>query len=194
MTDKFYYIKGLDTDCKVKILFNVLPIELADIKQYDKINTQQHFIKLFNKEKIPIPRLQTSFGNKGISYSYSNSRVVANEWDSFILKVKKRVENITNLRYNFVLINKYRDGNDYIGYHSDDEKELSGPIVSITIGAVRDFKLKHKKTKEVITIPLPHNSCLIFDEKTNSRYKHSVPKRKKCKNVRYNLTFRTIIN
>ena len=191
MENTFYPIKGFNGD--VKIMLNVLPAELSDIKRYDDYTMMQHEIVVYGIRALT-PRLVTAFGDKGVSYSYSNSKVVARAWTPFLLKVKKRIELVTGLAFNFVLVNKYRDGNDYIGSHSDDEKELRGPIVSLTIGCVRDFILKNKQTNKSTKIPLPHNSCLVFGEKTNRKYYHSLPKRKRCTKVRYNLTFRHIVN
>jgi alkylated DNA repair dioxygenase AlkB len=191
--NEFYDIKGVVEGCRVCIMFNALPVELSDIKEYDALELKQHVLVLGGRH-VATPRLQTAFGDKGTYYSFSGATAKAKEWTPFLTLVKEYVEKITNNSFNFVLINKYRDGNDTIGWHSDSEKELRGPIVSITIGCVRDFVLKNNKTKETITIPLPHNSCLMFDESTNKNYIHSVPRRKKCKDVRYNLTFRTISN
>lgn len=193
MDRKFYKLKVFEDGCNVKIMFNVLPDELADIKEYDKLNLSQHVV-VINGKPFPTPRLQTAYGDDNLHYSFSGNKLKANTWTPFLTKVKEHVEQATDLTFNFVLINKYRDGNDTIGWHSDDERELRGPIVSVTIGCVRDFVLKNNKTKKSTIIPLPHNSCLIFDETTNKKYKHCVPRRKKCKSVRYNLTFRTIIN
>jgi alkylated DNA repair dioxygenase AlkB len=193
MERKFYNIKGVEEGCSVRIMFNVLPKELTDIREYDNLDLKQHVLNICGKHVVT-PRLQTAFGDEGTYYSFSGAVARAHTWTPFLTKVKEYIEQVTELTFNFVLINKYRDGNDSIGWHSDGEKELRGPIVSVTIGCVRDFVLKNNSTKKSITIPLPHNSCLIFNEKTNKKYKHSVPVRKKCTSVRYNLTFRTIVN
>ena len=179
MKRKFYNIKGVEEGCSIRIMFNVLPKELTDIREYDILDLKQHVLNMGGKHVVT-PRLQTAFGDEGSYYSFSGAVARAHKWTPFLTKVKEYIEQVTELTFNFVLINKYRDGND--------------SIVSVTIGCVRDFVLKNNSTKKSITIPLPHNSCLIFNEKTNKKYKHSVPVRKKCTSAKYNLTFRTIVN
>lgn len=145
-------------------------------------------LKMFGKE-IPIPRTQAGFGDKGVKYKFSGI-----EWTPTLLQIKNKVEEYTKLKFNFVLANYYKDEEDYISFHSDDEKELgNNPIVSISFGATRDFILQHNVTKEKIKVELKAGSILIMYHPTNQYYKHSIPKDKKVKDPRINLTFRTIV-
>lgn len=106
-------------------------------------------------------------------------------------------------RFNFVLINRYKDGNDYMGEHRDDEKDLdlNAPIASVSFGETRDFVLKHKDNRggrrfrsdlSHVTIALQHGSLLVMHPPTNKCWYHSLPKRKLAKNPRVNLTFRVM--
>ena len=102
-------------------------------------------------------------------------------------------------RYNFVLVNRYKDGNDKMGDHKDDEKELdpSVPIASLTFGAERDFIFKHQNKKinkiDDVKIILKDGMLLLMKNPTNSFWYHGLPQRKKCFEPRINLTFRKIL-
>ena len=117
-------------------------------------------------------------------------------WNDDLLKIKDLIENIAKVSFNSVLLNLYRNGNDSVSWHSDDEKEIdkNTPIASVSFGAIRDFQLKHKqdKTLKRIDIPLAHGSLLLMQPPTQEYWLHQLPKRKKVKDLRINLTFRVI--
>lgn len=97
---------------------------------------------------------------------------------------------------------RYKDGFDYIGEHKDDEKDLMKgcPIASLSLGQPRDFIFRHQDSRgknacrkiEPVNIELEHGSLLLMNHPTNQFWYHSLPQRKKLKNVRINLTFRKI--
>jgi len=116
------------------------------------------------------------------------------DWTYELLKIRGRVEKETQLDFNAVLLNLYRDGNDGVGWHSDRE-DTTGPnpiIASVTFGETRMFKLRHKFRKEIppIEIPLHHGSFLLMSGTTNSFWQHQVPKTARDVLPRINLTFR----
>lgn len=155
-------------------------------------------IKIFGKS-IPIPRKQTAYGDPGTTYAFSGMTVEAKPWIPLLLKIKKSVEKYTKQKYNFCLINYYEDGNDYIGYHKDDEKDLGDKpcIASLSFGQERKFYFKSdNKDLDVVKTSLPHGSLCLMAHPTNKYWKHSVPKEsiKKCSQPRINLTFRWIEN
>ena len=93
---------------------------------------------------------------------------------------------------NRVLLNLYRDGDDTVGWHSDDEPEL-GPnptIASVSLGAARRFDLRHKDTKETVKTLLRCGSVLMMTGRTQSQWSHQVPRTRKVSEPRINLTFR----
>ena len=119
-----------------------------ELKNY--YDTTPNIVKVFGKIHT-IPRRQTAFGDSGTSYSFSGVTVPANPWIPSILELKLAVEFTTNEHYNFVLVNYYRNGLDYIGEHRDDERELcpSSSIVSLSLGQERDFSFRHKDARGV---------------------------------------------
>ena len=113
---------------------------------------------------------------------------------SDVLWIKSIVEAETNHQFNSVLINYYRDGQDSTGWHADDEPELGkDPVIaSISLGATRDFQLRHNRDKnQKISIALQHGSLLLMQGTTQSCWQHQIPKRVQAE-PRINLTFRTI--
>ena len=105
------------------------------------------------------------------------------------------------------MLNKYKDGESYIGHHRDDEKELGNDpaIACVTLGAERDFIFTPYKfipipeqnnelplVNDKLSILLEHGSMCVMLDKTNTFWTHSIPKRTKIKTPRISLTFRFI--
>jgi alkylated DNA repair dioxygenase AlkB len=92
-------------------------------------------------------------------------------------------------------LNLYHDGNEGIGWHSDDEKsiEANSSIASISFGAERKFWFKHKQSKKIISVLLEHGSLLLMKDATQKNWLHSLPKSKNITRPRINLTFRRMI-
>lgn len=155
---------------------------------------QQDEIFLFGKKRLA-PRLSAWYGDEGMSYTYSGLELQPKKWNELLLEIKEKIENEVSIKFNSVLLNYYRYGQDSMGWHSDDEKELGkNPVIaSLTFGYPRRFILRNKKDyTDKIDIPLEHNSLLIMKGDIQHKYQHSVPKTKKEVGERLNLTFRTI--
>ena len=162
---------------------------------YTSLAWEQKPIFMFGKQLMQ-PRLVAWYGDSGISYTYSGLRLQALPWPPLLLQIKKRIEEETEYPFNSVLCNLYRDGKDSMGWHSDDEPEL-GPapcIASLSFGDERPFHLKHTTRKELAStkIQLAHGSLLLMKGTTQSHYKHQLPKSKRERSPRINLTFRLI--
>jgi alkylated DNA repair dioxygenase AlkB len=116
-------------------------------------------------------------------------------WTDALLAIRKDLERLSDKQFNSVLLNRYRDGNDSISWHTDAEPELGrNPVIaSVNFGAERVFQLRHMKTGERIDIPLSHGSVLIMEDQLQHFWQHQVPKTKKPLTERINLTFRYII-
>ncbi len=159
------------------------------------VNWRQDKIKIFNKE-VSIPRLSAWYGNAGLSYSYSGLKLEPNEWNEELLIIKEKIENHLGIQFNSVLINLYRNQNDSMGWHCDNEKELGlePKIASISLGSNRMFHLKHKTHKQLkLKVPLNNGSLLMMEGKMQQNWLHAIPKANHEIGPRINLTFRTII-
>lgn len=136
------------------------------------------------------------YGDSDYLYTYSNTTRRALPWTSELRDLKQLAEKLTETKFNSCLLNLYHDGNEGLAWHSDDEKVLrrNGTIASLSFGAERKFSLKHKKTKQTISIVLEHGSLLVMKDETQVYWLHSLPKTKKIVMPRINLTFRKIIH
>lgn len=140
-------------------------------------------------------RLVAWYGDTEFSYAYSGTTKQAAGWTPALAELKIKVEALTGVVFNSCLLNLYHNGEEGMGWHSDDEGSL-GPnntIASLSLGAVRKFSFKHKSTKESVSVLLENGSLLVMKEVTQTYWQHSLPKSVKIKTPRINLTFRTII-
>ena len=163
-------------------------------KLFKETPWQEDTLKIFGKV-YKQPRLTALYGEEGKSYSYSGITMFPLPFTPLIHELKTLIEKETDLKFTTVLLNLYRDGNDSMGWHSDDEKELgkNPVIVSLSLGAKRYFHLKHKKDKNLkFRISLDHGSLLLMKGTTQHHWLHQLPKSKKVTEPRINLTFRII--
>ena len=135
------------------------------------------------------------YGDNTYTYTYSNITRQALPWTADLLALKKLAERVTGARYNSCLLNLYHDGDEGMAWHSDDEKELEpdGAIASLSFGAERRFLFRHRESKETIEVMLAAGSLLVMRGATQTHWLHSLPKMKKVRTPRVNLTFRTML-
>ena len=158
-----------------------------------EVNWDQQEISVYGKTHLQ-PRLVAWYGNAGASYTYSGLTLHPSHWIEPIVEIKRVCETISGTIFNSALLNLYRDGNDTVGWHSDDEPTL-GPnptIASVSLGTVRRFDLRHKFTKETVKTQLPSGSVLLMSGDLQAEWSHQVPRTKKVDAPRINLTFRSI--
>lgn len=179
--DLIYIESAIDSEHSVKLLDNLK----------SEIDWKQDEIFMFGR-KVKIPRLSSWYGDADANYSYSGLKLEPNKWTNELLKIKSIAEEYNSINYNSVLLNYYRDGNDSMGWHSDDEKELGvNPVIaSVSLGGERRFLIRerkdHKNKREII---LKNGSLLIMKSGFQDKYQHSIPKTKKKVEERINLTF-----
>ena len=135
------------------------------------------------------------YGDSGFSYTYSGTTKHALAWTPELSTLKDLVEQLTDTRYNSCLLNLYHDGNEGMAWHSDDEKSLGKDttIASVSFGAEREFRLKHKRADEKVSVHLESGSLLVMRGATQTHWLHSIPKTKRITTPRINLTFRTML-
>ncbi len=159
-----------------------------------ELKWQQNHITFYGK-KIPVPRLEVWHGDSGKTYQYSGNRFEPQLWTDLLSKIKEKIEKETNSSFNSVLINLYRNAQDSVGWHSDDEPELgTNPVIaSLSLGAIRKFRLRYIHDKTIKTeILLPSGSLLMMKGNTQHHWQHEVPKSRTPSAPRINLTFRKV--
>ena len=162
--------------------------------KFKNVTWKQDYIKLFGKTH-PLPRLTSWYGDPGASYSYSGIHSDPNPWNDGLNFVRRKIEDAIGCHFNCVLLNWYRSGNDSLSWHADDEKELGkDPVIaSANFGCRRDFQLRKKgNAKEHLTVDLGPGSLLVMKGALQENWEHQVPKRKRTRGSRFNLTFRYI--
>lgn len=162
---------------------------------FDRLLNEVHWVrdevKLFGKLHVTA-REVAWYADPGLTYTYSGRTKTALPWNELLLELKQKAEQICGVQFNACLLNLYHDGNEGMGWHSDDEPEL-GPtpnIASFSFGAERPFKLKHKTETLQVELNLEHGSLLLMAGTCQQYWKHMLPKRKRLKAARINLTFR----
>ena len=163
---------------------------------YNTVDWRSDKIVIFGKE-VSQPRLTAWYSDDGKDYTYSGLTMPSNRWTKELKQLKTQIEQLTHHSFNSLLINLYRNCQDSMGWHSDDEKELGrNPVIaSVSLGQERVFKLKHRYKPElpVTSIPLSNGSLLLMKGTTQHYWKHSLPKSAKPMAKRINLTFRWIV-
>lgn len=154
---------------------------------------QQEAISIYGKI-VNQPRLTAWYGEFGVSAAGGyKHRVVAKEYTDNLLNLKNKIELSTGKRFNSVLANLYRDGQDSVAYHADNEAILgtNPAIASYSLGATRRFLLRHNQAQlETLKINLQHNSLLIMQDELQHHWQHAISKTKRPIGQRINLTFR----
>jgi alkylated DNA repair dioxygenase AlkB len=186
----------LNTDGTVNYYGKILSSEEAN-RYFDLLmqNTQweKDEVIIFGKH-ITTKRKVAWYGDSEYLYTYSNTTKQALAWTKELSELKQIVEEYAGIKFNSCLLNLYHNGNEGMGWHSDDEKTLgkNNTIASLSFGAEREFSFKHKQTKQTVSLVLEHGSLLIMKDATQSNWLHSLPKSKNITQPRINLTFRTI--
>jgi alkylated DNA repair dioxygenase AlkB len=188
-----------------------LPIQDGELRLWQQVDLGQDYAQLlaglvadspWRQEEITVygkayrqPRLCAWYGDLG--YSYSGIRLEPEPWTATLQAIRQRVEALVGQDFNSVLLNYYRDHNDRMGMHSDDETEL-GPrpvIASLSLGAARNFLLRHKTRSDLPTVKLPlhSGSLLLMSGDLQRHWRHGINAQRQACGARINLTFRRII-
>jgi alkylated DNA repair dioxygenase AlkB len=146
-------------------------------------------------KQLPLPRLSAWYGANNKPYTYSGITLNPLPWTDELLIIKEKIEVEAKVKFSSVLINRYRDGQDYVGWHIDAVKELGiNPIIgSVNFGATRKFQLRRiDDHKEKFEVELKHGTFLVMGGATQHYWQHQVPKTAMKIGERLNLTFRVI--
>ena len=113
-----------------------------------------------------------------------------------LAELRDIAQEITGKPFNALVLQFYRDGQDGVGWHSDDDVcvEKHPTLVSMSFGESRGFWVRHKtQHDERYKFELHHGDLLVMCGDMQEHYVHKVPK-EKDKGPRINLTFRYVVN
>lgn len=142
------------------------------------------------------PRRTAWIADAGLAYTYSGLTLEAQPWPAPLLRLRERLGRLLGMRFNSVLANLYRNGNDHMGWHRDNESQLGrAPVIaSLSLGAERDFDLRHRGYRAnglpVQRFNLKSGDLIVMRGATQTNWQHRVPRRARADCARINLSFR----
>lgn len=188
----------------------ILPLPDADVTYYPgwlsaeqashikqqlqgELQWHQDTIKIYGR-LVKIPRLQAWHGDPDAQYSYSGLSMTPAPWTTTLTELRQQLTKECQAAFNSVLANWYRNGQDSMGMHADDEPELGkAPVIaSVTLGQARPFVFVHKRSKQKSKVLLEHGSLLVMKGTTQQCYQHGIAKTARQIDDRINLTYRYI--
>jgi len=171
----------------------------AQCKEYlheliTKVDWSDDYYIAFGR-RIDIPRQQAWYADEGIRYSYSNNLLQTQAWISPLVEIKQQIESTLGHSFNSVLLTYYRNGEDSVSWHADDEAELgSDPwIASLSLGASRDFLYCHRHQEVRKQLTLHSGDLLLMHPAFQHNWEHCVPEQPEVNGPRINLTFRRVV-
>ena len=159
------------------------------------IDWRDEEVLIFGRRRA-VPRRVAWHGDAGARYTYSGTVHEPRPWTPALVAIRDHVSRLAGHEFNAVLLNLYRDGRDGMGWHADDEPELGvDPVIaSVSLGAERRFRLKHRRLPEArLDIVLPHGSLRVMAGATQRHFVHALPKTAAPVGARINLTFRRVV-
>lgn len=156
---------------------------------------QRERLPMFGRE-VEVPRQVAFVADEGICYRYSGKDHHGIGWPEWLLPIKAEAESLTQQPFNSVLLNWYKDGEEYMGWHSDNERVLGpAPVVAmLSLGSTRSFLFRLKINHKIKhAIEIEDASWLIMSPSTQVLWQHSLPVRKRIKAERISLTFRLLL-
>ena len=158
----------------------------------ESVDWQQPIVKVYGREH-PVPRLTAFLAETGVRYRYSGTQHIGSGWPEWFTPLLEKVKHACCCNFNGCLLNLYRHGEDRMGWHADDEPEIDqrSPIASLSLGANRDFQLRHRhQMGQKACLTLADGDLLVMQPGCQQSWHHCIPQRKKIRTTRINLTFR----
>jgi len=191
-----YAIDRFDLDSRSSLLFSEKFLGQKDSDRLfnifrREVHWQQRGVVLFGKTYDQL-RLVEWYGPH--AYCYSGLVLPPKLMPPILDAMIRRLSELTEIGLNSVLLNYYRTGNDYLGWHTDNEPGLSPTIVSLSLGATRAFQLRRRggPTRDCFELDLSAGSLLILGGELQKTHLHQVPRRSGA-GPRINLTFREVL-
>jgi alkylated DNA repair dioxygenase AlkB len=179
-------VGAAEQDAPITFIPDFLDPETADqafTRLLAEILWERRTTEMYGKN-VPVPRMEVWVAD----YPYTYSR---RTYQPTLIKLKAAIEATIRTKFNSVLLNRYENESDSVGWHADDELEMSQDhfIASLSLGAIRCFQIRHGHGP-VHTIELGHGSLLVMHAGMQKEWKHQIPKTKKPCGTRINVTFR----
>ncbi len=161
----------------------------------DTVPWIQQEVRMYGK-KMLTPRLTAWYGDTDKTYKYTGTKYDPIPWTTSLKELKTKIETVTAYSFNSVLLNYYRNGNDSVAWHRDNERELGmNPVIaSLSLGQTRQFDFRKKDDhRQKYSLELGNGSLLLMKGDLQHNWEHRIPKVADTIGPRINLTFRTIL-
>lgn len=190
---------GNDSTLEMCYIPNFLATAMADTL-FECLRTELRWsserVQLFGRWHT-VPRLVSWCGEPRVDYRYAGRAHRCDGWFEPLVPVRTRLLNALQAPFNFVLLNRYRDGRDAMGWHADAEACLGREplIASISLGATRRLRVRTRgpERKASTAIDLQHGSLLLAWGSCQRDYQHCLARTRKAVGERINLTFRHVV-
>lgn len=168
--------------------FKLTKNELDDIL---RIEMEKHTIVL-NGKQCKTGRDLCFYSDFSKGYRFSGNIIESRQLTEHLRNILEKVNKYTNSDFNGILINRYNNGSEYVGAHSDDERSLGkNGVVTFTIGSSRIFRIRDKKSEAILKDLVIHDSDIYWmTGNFQKKYTHEIPKQLRVKEPRISLTFR----
>jgi len=177
-------------------LFTIAESENYIQKLINDVSWKQRSVLMYGKEVIT-PRLTAWFGDPDTDYSIKGDDSVPMPWTKELLEIKARVESLSHIKFNSVLLNYYRDGNDSVDWHNDGNGVPGRDmfVASVSFGQERQFDIRSKTDhSSKFSVLLENGSYLLMKGNFQDDWEHRIAKSKQPMRARVNLTFRIILD
>ena len=126
--------------------------------------------------RFTLPRQQTWHADPGIVYSWSDNLLQTRPWTPVLQVLREKVQQATGEAFNAVLVNLYRNGQHYVDWHTDDDKEMGerAVIASLSLGASRAFSLRKAGKSDHQSLMLSSGSLLVMQAGFQQMYEHAL--------------------
>lgn len=162
----------------------------------DTIHWSQYTVEMYG-QRMPRPRMECWYNDDPRrTYTFGGGEPIRpRQMDLVVARVRLRLFEQGFGDFDSCFANRYDDGQKSISWHADDEPWIGPVIASASFGGPRRFKMKPKPGRkgQPLDLDLEHGDLLIMEAGCQADWLHCVPKTKKPRNPRINLTYRTTL-
>ena len=154
---------------------------------------REELVSMFGQTFVA-PRISCALADEGCMYRYRGSQSEPIPFTRRLDALRRRLRDELDVKFNYVLATQYRNGNDYVGWHADDERDLvpRQTIANISLGESRDFRIKTQDGSFDERITTDHGSLLLMRGDILRTTKHSLTRTRRVIGPRVVLSFREV--
>ena len=154
---------------------------------------REELVQMFGQTFVA-PRLSCAIADEGCIYRYRGSQTESVRFTSRLNRVRGKLKNQLMVPFNYVLATQYRNGNDYVGWHADDERDLvpGQTIANVSLGEAREFRIKSRDGSFDERVTTDHGSLLLMHGDLLRTTKHSLLRTRRSIGPRVVLSFREV--